>query len=100
MRIKSLYLGLIVLFGVGGLVSADPGRDADPLRTGYVIITPNARSASPVASIIFGHVQGNTTTEAGVLASNLTNTANVFVSVSGQFQKNIGIAVANPNNRS
>jgi hypothetical protein len=102
MRINKLYTMFILLLGFTLFVAAEPEREGEgdgPVKSGYVVVTPNSASASPEASVIFGHMQGNTTTEAGVLASNLTNNANVFISVNGRLQKNIGVAVANPNNR-
>ncbi len=76
--------------------SIDPAKG--PLKVGYVIITPaTANTAGLVAFETFGERQGNLTSQAGVLPAGMTRSAMLFVSTSRRFTRDLGVAIANPN---
>jgi hypothetical protein len=80
----------------GGL--EDP-KDPDngPIQVGYAIVTPtSANTSGLVVFETFGHKQGNETSQAGVLPSEMTTSAMLFVSTSGRLSRNLGVAIANP----
>jgi hypothetical protein len=79
----------------------DDHDDKGPIQVGYAIITPvvNTSGAAKMAVFAtFGLREGLTgATQAGVLPSGLTTDAVLFVDTDGALQKNLGVAIVNPN---
>jgi len=73
---------------------------ADPIQSGYVIITPvGDNKAGLMAFETFGQKEGSGSTQAGVLPAAMTKNALLFVSTSGRLSRNLGVAIANPGDK-
>ncbi len=71
--------------------------DNSPIEVGYAVVTPtSANTSGLVVFETFGQKRGNDTTQAGVIPSELTTDAVVFVNASGRLSRNLGVAIANP----
>src|SRR5262249_36747133 len=69
------------------------------IRTGYVIITPDANSAAPLTTATFGMINlGSVQSQAGMFPSPLTTDATLFVESIPGIGRSLGLAVANPGN--
>ncbi len=67
------------------------------IKSGYVIITPNANSAVPAAAVTFGMVSnGAVQSQAGILPLPMMTSASIFVEVIPGISRDLGIAIANP----
>jgi hypothetical protein len=68
-----------------------------PIEVGYAVITPTSTNTSGLVVFeTFGLKQGSDTTQAGVMPSELTTDAVIFVNASGRLFRNLGLAIANP----
>ncbi len=75
----------------------DDDDDKGPIQVGYVIVTPtSANTSGLVVFETFGERRGPDTTQAGVLPSEMTTNATIFVSTNGRLSRNLGVAIANP----
>lgn len=91
----------------GAVTSANTVRDTDdhndsgPIQVGYAVVTPSTFSTNGPNNIVvfetFGLREGLGATQAGVLPSDLTTNALLFVDSDGALQKNLGVAIVNPN---
>jgi len=69
------------------------------VRTGYAIITPDTGSLSPLTTLTFGLVSGGIVqSQALVLPTALTDEGAVQVDVVLAIGRNLGLAIANPDN--
>lgn len=67
------------------------------LQVGYAIVTDETASTAEIDVFgTFGQARSGETTQAGVLASEMTTKAIFFVSVSRSLSRDLGIAIANP----
>ena len=72
-------------------------HDQDPIKAGYAVITPtSAATEGLVVFATFGERHGTAATQAGVLPSEMTEHAMLFVSTCGRLSRNLGVAIANP----
>lgn len=83
------------------VVSTEPGTITDVergvIRSGYVIITPDASSGAPTPTVTFGTVSGGSVqTQAGIVPESMTTAASMFVEIIPSISRNIGVALANP----
>jgi hypothetical protein len=70
-------------------------EDRLPVRSGYAVIS-SASTGGLVAFGTFGFKRGFETVQAGVLPSDLTTDAVLFVNSSGRLSRNLGVAIVNP----
>jgi hypothetical protein len=71
--------------------------ETGPVRSGYVIVTPDAGSAAPVSTLTYGMVrEGIVQSQAGILPVPLTRDTTVMVDVVQAAGRNLGLAIANP----
>ncbi len=68
----------------------------DPLKSGYVVVTPTTSEPGLAVFETFGQSRGNDFTQAGVLPSELVTEAIMYVSESNRLSRNLGIAFTNP----
>lgn len=67
------------------------------VRSGYVIITPEASSAAPTPTVTFGTVSGGAVqSQAGIVPEPMTTDASMFVEIIPTISRNIGVAIVNP----
>src|SRR5207249_6988825 len=67
------------------------------IKSGYVIITPDANSSAPTATLTFGIVsRGLVQSQAGIIPEPMTTDASMFVEVIPTISRNIGVAIVNP----
>jgi type 1 glutamine amidotransferase len=67
------------------------------VRSGYLIVTPDANSETPKAALRFGLLSNRVVqSEAGVIGRAMTDDASTFAEVVPASSLNVGIAVANP----
>jgi hypothetical protein len=72
-------------------------HDKDPIKAGYAVITPTSTATEGlVVFATFGELHGTIATQAGVLPSEMTKHAMLFVSTCGRLSRNLGVAIANP----
>ncbi len=72
-------------------------HDNDPIKTGYAVVTPTSSATEGlVVFATFGERHGTASTQAGVLPSEMTDHAMLFVSTCGRLSRNLGVAIANP----
>jgi len=65
-------------------------------RTGYVIITPDPGSSTPLTTLTFGTVRGGIAmSQAAILPTSLTTDSSVQVDAVPGINRNVGVAVAN-----
>jgi hypothetical protein len=76
-----------------------PEVETEIIQTGYIIVTPDSGTNTPTTVVSYGSVQGGTVqSKAGILAPPLTTTASAVVEFVVTINRNLGIAIANPNN--
>jgi hypothetical protein len=78
----------------------DDHDDEAPIKVGYVIVTPTAagtRRGDLVLFATFGVRKGDETTQAGLLPTDLTTQAVMFMNTDGKLSRNLGIGIVNPN---
>ncbi len=69
----------------------------NPVKVGYAVVTPTSSStAGLVVFETFGERRPSETTQAGVLPSDMTTHAILFVNASGRLSRNLGVAIVNP----
>lgn len=69
----------------------------DPVQVGYAVVTPtSAATAGLVVFETFGEHRPSETTQAGVLPSDMTTHAILFVNAGGRLSRNLGVGIANP----
>ncbi len=74
-----------------------PEVEGGTTQSGYVILTPDSGTTPPLAFVTYGLVQnGVVMSKAGVLATTLSTTASAAVDVVGTINRNLGLAIANP----
>jgi hypothetical protein len=67
------------------------------IRSGYVVITPDTASAAPMPTVTFGTVsQGSVQSQAGIVPTQMTTDAAMFVEIIPSISRSIGVAIANP----
>jgi hypothetical protein len=94
---------LAALLGLaGGLdrlaLAADDHDDTAPLQVGYAIVTPIPATAGGLSVFeTFGLKRGSLIDATAVLPSDLTTAASMFVSRSVLLDRNLGLAITNPN---
>ena len=67
------------------------------IKSGYLIITPDAPSDAPTVTFTYGTVsQGSVQSQAGIIPTMMTTDASMFVEVIPSISRNIGVAIANP----
>jgi hypothetical protein len=101
-----IFAGLMLAIMAAFPLSAAPGSESDredPIQVGYVIITPLTSKggavdgpSSLVAFETFGEKKGNAITPIGVLPSNVSTSAMLFVNTNGRLSRDVGVAIANP----
>jgi hypothetical protein len=70
------------------------------IRSGYLIITPDATSDAPTVTFTYGTVsQGSVQSQAGIIPTMMATDASMFVEVIPSISRNIGVAIANPGGR-
>jgi len=68
------------------------------VRSGYMIITPEASSGAPTPTVTFGTVsRGSVQSQAGIVPEPMTTDASMFVEIIPNLSRNIGVAIVNPN---
>jgi hypothetical protein len=79
----------------------DDHNDGGPIQVGYAVVTPASFSTNGTNNLVvfetFGLREGLGATQAGVLPPDLTTNALLFVDSDGALQKNLGVAIVNPN---
>jgi len=79
----------------------DDHNDGGPIQIGYAVVTPASFSTNGTNNMVvfetFGLREGLGATQAGVLPPDLTTNALLFVDSDGALQKNLGVAIVNPN---
>jgi hypothetical protein len=81
----------------------DDHDDKGPIQVGFAVVTPESFSTNGTSNMVvfetFGLREGgpNSATQAGVLPPGLTTNALLFVDSNGDLQKNLGVAIVNPN---
>jgi hypothetical protein len=94
--------------GYGQVLSPVAGTSAVPrqigeverpgIRVGYVVVTPDAGTAAPLASALVGRVQnGEVLSQTTVFPVELATSAAMFVDVTPSIRRNMGLAISNPN---
>jgi hypothetical protein len=87
----------------GSQGDSDDHNDKGPIQVGYAVVTPESFSTNGTSKMVvfetFGLREGgpNNVTQAGVLPPGLTTSALLFVDSNGELQKNLGVAIVNPN---
>jgi phosphodiesterase/alkaline phosphatase D-like protein len=67
------------------------------IKSGYLIITPDASSDAPTVTFTYGTVsQGSVQSQAGIIPTMMATDASMFVEVIPSISRNIGVAIANP----
>jgi len=68
------------------------------VRSGYMIITPEASSGAPTPTVTFGTVyRGSVLSQAGIVPEPMTTDASMFVEIIPNLSRNIGVAIVNAN---
>jgi hypothetical protein len=93
--IMTIFSTFAMAFEGNGKVEKDDHDDRAPIQSGYAVVT-SASTAGLVVFETFGFKHGFETTQAGVLPSDLTTDAVVFVNSSGRLSRNLGVAIVNP----
>jgi len=95
----ALSLTLLVAALTIGQTGSDDHDDAGPIQSGYVVITPSSPSTTGlVAMETFGLRKGGLPgQQAGLAAPTFLTSASMFVDVSSDLRKDVGIAIVNPN---
>ncbi len=102
MRKALSIMVLILIASPFGLAQGRDDHDDDgPIQVGYAVVTSVAATTSGLVVFeTFGFRRGPETTQAGVLPSDLTTNALMFVTSSGRLSRNLGVAIVNPNSSS
>lgn len=67
------------------------------IRSGYIIVTPDANSTAPSTTVTYGIVRGGVVqSQAGIIALSITTDASLFAEVVPGIGRNLGVAFANP----
>jgi hypothetical protein len=75
-----------------------PDVEQGTIRSGYVVITPDASSGAPTPMLTFGTVSGGTVqSQAGIIPTQLATDASMFVDIVPSLSRDIGVAFVNPN---
>src|SRR5206468_4062492 len=86
-----------VAFAPAAVANVDDEDDRGPIQIGYAVITPTgANTSGLVVFETFGERRGADTTQAGVLPTDLTTDAILFVNANGRLSRNLGVAMTNP----
>jgi beta-propeller repeat-containing protein len=73
-----------------------PEVETGAVRSGYVIITPDAASSTPLTTLTFGMVSGGLVqSQAAILPTSLTTDCALQVDVVQAIGRNLGVAIAN-----
>ena len=93
--------GAVRSFTTGRVSSTAPQTitevEQGAIKSGYVIITPDANSNAPTATLTFGIVsRGLVQSQAGIIPEPMTTDASMFVEVIPTISRNIGVAIVNP----
>jgi hypothetical protein len=76
--------------------NAIPDVEQTPLKTGYVIVTPDSQSRAPSASLTFGLIQNAAViSQSTVVPASVASTAVVPVDIMSGFGRNTGFAAVN-----
>ena len=66
------------------------------IRSGYVVVTPDAGSAAPVSTVTYGIVRdGLVQSQAAILPTPLTTETSIVADIVRAIGRNLGIAIAN-----
>ena len=77
----------------------NPDVETGDIKSGYLIITPDAASDAPTVTFTYGTVsQGSVQSQAGIIPTAMATDASMFVEVIPSISRNIGVAIANPGN--
>jgi len=77
----------------------NPDVETGDIKSGYLIITPDATSDAPTVTFTYGTVrQGAVQSQAGIIPTMMATDASMFVEVIPSISRNIGVAIANPGN--
>jgi hypothetical protein len=71
-------------------------EDTSPIQVGYAIVTPTSAGGGLTVFETFAFKRFGTTSEVGLLPSDMTTEAMIFVRTSGRLARNMGVAIANP----
>jgi hypothetical protein len=75
-----------------------PEVETGIIQTGYIIVTPDSGTGTPTTIVSYGSVQnGSVQSKAGILATPMTTSATAVVEFVGSINRNLGVAIANPN---
>src|SRR5262249_20336613 len=77
-----------------------PIKDVEtgPIRTGYVVVTPDTNTSAPVATLTYGIVQNALVeSQAAILPSGPVLDTSISVDVVAAAGRNLGVAIANVN---
>ncbi len=73
-----------------------PEVETGSIKSGYVIITPDAGSDAPTPTLTFGIVSGGAVqSQAGIIPTPMTTDASMYVEVIPSLGRNLGVAIAN-----
>ncbi len=71
--------------------------EAGQIKSGYVVITPDASSNAPTVTFTYGTIyRGAVQSQAGIVPAMMATDASMFVEVIPSISRNIGVAIANP----
>jgi hypothetical protein len=75
-----------------------PDVEEGTIRSGYVVITPDSGSGGPTPMFTFGTVSGGIVqSQAGIIPTQMTTDASMFVDIVHSLSRDIGVAIVNPN---
>jgi hypothetical protein len=75
-----------------------PDVEEGTIRSGYVVITPDSSSGTPTPMFTFGTVSGGIVqSQAGIIPTQMTTDASMFVDIVHSLSRDIGVAIVNPN---
>jgi hypothetical protein len=75
----------------------NPDVETGDIKSGYLIVTPDAASDAPTVTFTYGTVnQGAVQSQAGIIPTAMATDASMFVEVIPSISRNIGVAIANP----
>jgi hypothetical protein len=74
-----------------------PDVEQGAIRTGYVVVTPDAGMSAPIAAVMFGTVSNAMVlSQGGILPTPLTTNAAASLDVLSAANRDLGLAIANP----
>jgi uncharacterized protein len=102
--IESYSEPLFLAHILGGIMwAANPGVsgvEQGSVRSGYIIVTPDANSLPASATVTFGLLgKGVVQSQAGITGQAMTSDASMFAEVLLTTSRNIGVALANPGDK-